>query len=230
MINIIDFGIEDYGNVLLKQRTLFDALVEAKRNGIQGTEYILAGEHLPVITLGRRAQESNILFPKDFLEEKGIKVFHIERGGDVTFHNPGQLIIYPIIDLDKHNLGVKDFVNLMEEAVIRTLKFYGIKGERIEGKTGVWIGKGTSFERKICAMGIKCTRFCTMHGLSLNVNNDLEGFTWINPCGFRDRGVTSIKKESGKEFKISDVKERLLHIFFGLVFPLQEVFDFPEEL
>ena len=229
MVEIIDFGLEDYGEVLERQTRLFEELVgfkvgkleggkvpltgklkveslKLKENSIgegevgigeikEGKEYILIGEHYPVITLGRRAAEMNVLLPDSVLDKRGIKKYHIGRGGDVTFHGPGQLILYPILDLEKHRLGVKEYVNILEETVIRLLDKYGIKGERIEGATGVWIGKGTEEERKICAMGIKCSRFCTMHGLALNVDMDLSGFKMINPCGFKDKGVTSIYEE-----------------------------------
>lgn len=241
MIQVIDFGLKDYNEVLDLQTKLFNELIERKvagrdgKNGdkeSKGDEYILIGEHYPVITLGRRAKEENILFSKGELEKKEVKVYHIGRGGDVTYHCPGQLIVYPILDLEKHHLGVKDFVDLMEETVIRLIEKYGIKGERVAGATGVWVGKGTDQERKICAMGIKCSRYCTMHGLALNVTSDLSGFTMINPCGFQDKGVTSLEKEilfeiSSKtsdigenKLKIDKVKKDFLDIFFSLIFPL----------
>lgn len=131
------------------------------------------------------------------LSLKGIKLFEIERGGDVTYHGPGQLVVYPLIDLEAHHLGVKSYIHILEESVIRTIAHYGIKGERVEGATGVWIDAGTSHERKICAIGVKCSRFITMHGLALNVNTDLQQFSLINPCGFIDKGVTSIASEVG---------------------------------
>ena len=228
MIEIVDFGLMDYNEVLEKQRGFFETLVNDKKRGRHGKEYLLIGEHHPVITLGRRAKESNVLYPKEMLEEKGVKIFHIERGGDVTYHNPGQLIVYPILDLDKHKLGVKDFVNLMEESIILLLAKYGIRGERIEGKTGVWIGKDTSNERKICAIGVKCSHFCTMHGLALNIENDLSGFQLINPCGFTDKSVTSLMIETKDEINMKEIKEDFLHIFLSLIFPFQEVLDLPE--
>lgn len=242
MPRIIDFGVRDYLETLSFQTSIFENLVSAKRRGEKGEEAILIGEHYPVITLGRRAKENNVLLPDDLLERRGVRKYHVGRGGDVTYHCPGQIILYPIIDLEKHGLGVKDFVNVMEECIILLLKEYGIKGERVEGATGVWIGKNTPRERKICAMGIKCSHFCTMHGLALNVNSDLEGFQMINPCGFQDKGVTSIEKElelsglmvpvsenSGKEI-IVDVKRKLLHIFFSLEFPFEEILYLPEKL
>ena len=227
-LEIIDFGTEDYENVLNLQQQCFDQLIQDKKAGKEGKEYILIGEHYPVITLGRKAKESNILASPDSLALKGIRSYHIGRGGDVTFHCPGQLIIYPILDLERHGLGVKDYVDILEESVIRLLANHNIKGERVEGATGVWLGKNTPEERKISAIGIKCSRFCTMHGLSLNINADLSGFHLINPCGFQDKGVTSMKIEKGIEFEIEKLKKEFLHIFLGLIFPLQEVLHFPE--
>ncbi|MCH5228796.1 MAG: lipoyl(octanoyl) transferase LipB [Muribaculaceae bacterium] len=229
-IRVLDFGIQDYKEVLKLQERCFEKLVQGKKEGFTEDEYLLLGEHPSVITLGRKAQESNILVSPDSLNKFGIEVFHIGRGGDVTYHAPGQLIVYPIIDLDRHKLGVKDYIYLLEECVIQLLKYYSIEGSRIEGATGVWIGKGTHNERKICAMGIKCSRYCTMHGLALNVNTDLQGFSLINPCGFQDKGVTSIKEETGKEFNIKRIKNDFLHIFFSLIFPFEKILDFTEKL
>lgn len=194
-MKVIEFGCRDYGEILALQEELFQKLIESKKAGIKGEEYILIGEHPPVITMGRRAKESNLLLSREIFEEKGIKVYHIGRGGDVTYHCPGQLVVYPVIDLERHGFGVKSFVDFLEECVILFLAAYGVKGERIEGKTGVWIGKGTGRERKICAIGIKCSHFCTMHGLSININADLSGFSYINPCGFSSSSVTSLQLE-----------------------------------
>lgn len=231
-MNVIDFGITEYKEILELQLKLFEKLVEDKRTGKVGEEIILIGEHPSVITLGRRANDANILVSTEILERNGIKLFHIGRGGDVTYHCPGQLIVYPIIDLENHGLGVKDYIHLLEETVIRLLAIYGIKGERIEGATGVWIGKGTFDERKICAIGIKCSRFCTMHGIGLNVVSDLNGFNLINPCGFQDKGVTSIEKEIplNSDLKggiiMEEIKKKFLEIFFSLIFPFQEILHF----
>ena len=228
-LKLSDFGVADYPEILDLQKKLFSNLIEEKRTYGKGiSEFLLIGEHTPVITLGRKAHEENIIVNKDFLSSLHINVFKIQRGGDVTFHNPGQLIAYPIIDLEKHHLGVKDFVNLLEETIISLLDKYSIKGEKIEGATGVWIGKGTKDERKICAIGIKCTRFCTMHGLALNVRNDLQGFSLINPCGFIDKGVTSMEQEIGYPPDMEKVKKEFSDIFFSLIFPLKKVFHFSE--
>lgn len=206
-LNIYDEGITDYGDMLSKQRSVFAEMVAKKRAGIKlEEEYIFLTEHRPVVTLGLHAHESNVLMTEDVLSSRGIGLYHIERGGDVTYHGPGQLVVYPLVDLEYHRLGVKNYVNLLEEVVIRTISEYGILGERVDGASGVWIGKGTSLERKICALGVKCSRYVTMHGLALNVNTDMSGFNIINPCGFKDKGVTSIAQELGHEVDMDEVK------------------------
>ncbi|MCH5225179.1 MAG: lipoyl(octanoyl) transferase LipB [Muribaculaceae bacterium] len=216
-IEIIDFGESEYKIILDLQRDLFTRLVEAKRRKKKEKEFILIGSHYPVVTMGRRAQEANLLLSRDRLSEMGIEVHNIERGGDVTYHYPGQAVLYPIIDLESHGLGVKDYVGILEESVITLLSEHGIIGERIEGATGVWIGKGSREERKISAIGVKCSRFCTMHGLSLNVDDDLEGFKLINPCGYKDKGVTSIERETGHKIELGIIKKRLAEIFQDLI-------------
>ena len=231
MIEIIDFGISKYGEILEIQESLFRQLTEAKKYKQEKKEAILIGEHYPVVTLGRRAYEENVLVSHSHLKSNGIDIYHVGRGGDVTYHGPGQLIVYPIIDLEKYRLGVKDYVNILEETVVRLLKSYAIKGERIEGATGVWIGKGSDTERKISAIGVKCSRYCTMHGISLNVNCDLSGFNLINPCGFKDKGVTSMQREvlinENKDLvEMNKIKQEFLDIFLSLIFPLKEVFNF----
>ncbi len=217
-LKIIDEGKVDYLQMLTKQREIFNKMVDQKKQGLSNeNEYIFLVEHAPVITLGKHAKDSNVLFSEDMLSVRGISIHRIERGGDVTFHGPGQLVVYPILDLETHHLGIKDYVNLLEESVILTLKEYGILGERVQGASGVWIGKGTNNERKICAIGVKCSRYITMHGLALNVNTDLDGFNLINPCGFIDKGVTSMAKELGKVLDINKVKEKISDIFKNLL-------------
>ncbi|MDE6741511.1 MAG: lipoyl(octanoyl) transferase LipB [Muribaculaceae bacterium] len=209
-LHIIDEGTKAYSEMLLKQRTIFTEMVSRKKAGLPiEEEYILLVEHPPVITLGKHAKESNVLYNEAQLASRGIKIYHIERGGDVTYHGPGQLVAYPLLDLEFHRLGVKDYVDLLEEAVIRTLADFGIKGQRVPGASGVWIGVGTLRERKICALGVKCSRFVTMHGLALNVNTDMSGFSLIHPCGFIDKGVTSIADELHKYMSINIVKRTL---------------------
>lgn len=218
MIEVMDLGLRRYKEVWDLQHSLFDGMVGRKRaHELTEQEYLLLVEHYPVVTLGKHAKESNLLLDEASLMQRGIECFHIERGGDVTYHGPGQLVVYPLLDLEAHHLGVKDYVNLLEESVILTIAEYGIKGERVEGASGVWIGKGGAQERKICALGVKCRRFCTMHGLALNVNTDLNGFRVINPCGFIDKGVTSMRRETGTALDMEDVKSRFGDVFLNLL-------------
>ncbi len=215
---VSDEGLVEYGDMLLHQRDLFSKMVNRKKDGLPiENEYLLLVEHTPVITLGKHANIHNLLLPEDILNKQGVKLFHIERGGDVTYHGPGQLVVYPLIDLEAHHLGVKDYVALLEEAVISTLSVFGIRGERVAGASGVWIGTGTSAERKICALGVKCSRFVTMHGLALNVTTDLDGFRMINPCGFIDKAVTSMQKELGYAPEMTDVKKCIVSNFKELL-------------
>lgn len=209
-LKIIDKGIIDYGEMLSIQRNLFSIMVEHKKHyrPIE-SEYIFMLEHNPVITLGKHAKNSNVLLAKDELSRRGIEIYKIERGGDVTYHAPGQLVAYPLLDLETHKLGVKKYVEMLEEAVILTLREYGLNGQRVEGASGVWINSGTEKERKICALGVKCSRYITMHGLALNVSTDLDGFRMINPCGFIDKGVTSISAELLKKVDVNEVKQIL---------------------
>lgn len=217
-LEIIDEGYADYGEMLSKQRELFSMMVERKRQGIPiDREFILLVEHNPVITLGRHAKQENILFREEELALRGIEVHRIERGGDVTYHGPGQLVAYPILNLEAHKMGVRDYVEMLEEAVIRTLSEFGLKGERVAGASGVWIDARTERERKICALGVKCSRYITMHGLALNVNTDLNGFRMINPCGFLDKGVTSMAAELHKEVDINLVKNIIAKHFKNLL-------------
>ncbi len=219
-IIVRDLGMMPYDEAWALQHELFDSMVDAKKGKKAVTEeYILTVEHPPVITLGKHALESNLLLGPQEYETMGVACRHIERGGDVTFHGPGQLVVYPILDLEAHGIGVKRYVDLLEEAVIRTLASYGILGERVEGASGVWIGKGSNRERKICALGVKCSRFCTMHGLALNVNTDLNWFNMINPCGFIDKGVTSLKVETGREIEMEEVKKELVAHLLELLRP-----------
>lgn len=200
-----------YREILARQRQLFDALVDKKRCDrpvSADDEHLLLVEHTPVYTLGRHGNPGNMLHHAGS-RYRDTELVAIERGGDITFHGPGQLVAYPIIDLQRRGLGVKRYVELLEEAVIRTIAHYSLAGERHQGAPGVWLGTGTPDERKICAIGIKCRRFVTMHGVALNVNTDLSWFSAINPCGFIDKGVTSIAAELGCEVSYDEVEQIL---------------------
>lgn len=196
VVHVENLGLRGYYEVWDYQKKLFDELRNASMTASDyPSEHVLLTEHPPVVTFGRHADRNNLIVTREYLKSSGFEIAEIERGGDVTIHSPGQVVMYPIINLRKHNLGVKDYVHLLEESVIRTIYQFGIDGRRIDTAPGVWINPGTPYERKISALGIKCSRFVTMHGLSLNVNNDLSLFNVINPCGFKDKGVTSIQNE-----------------------------------
>lgn len=213
-LKIIDFKLSDYRNIWEEQKRLFSMMADLKKRSIPTTEeYLLVGEHPSVYTLGFHGDASNLLVNESRLNELGIECIRIERGGDITYHGPGQMIAYPILDLEAHSLGIKGYMNLLEDCIIQLLGEYGIDGEKIEDAIGIWIGKDTSEARKICAMGVKCTRFVTMHGLALNVTTDLDAFSAINPCGFVDKGVTSMEKELGYSPDMEDVKQRFIRIF-----------------
>lgn len=210
---IRNLGLKPYREVWQLQHSLMASLQDDLID-----EHLLVVEHKPVFTLGFHGNSANMLVPESFLAGKGIECIRIERGGDITYHGPGQMVVYPILNLRKHNLGVKAYVNLLEESVIRTLASYGLVGERNPGAPGVWLGTGSGYERKICALGVKCSHFVTMHGLALNVNTDLTPFGYINPCGFNDKGVTSMAMELGNELPITDVENTFTDIFTTLLY------------
>lgn len=211
-------GRKPYREIWQMQRELFDEMVSLKRKGLQPScEYLVVVEHDPVITLGRHGKESNLLVSDSVLANRGIEAIRIERGGDITYHGPGQLVAYPILDLEAHRLGIKKYVWLLEETVISLIDKYGIKGRRIEGASGVWIGEENEKPRKICALGIKSSRYITMHGLALNVTTDLKGFSAINPCGFIDRGVTSMQCETDRNLDFNHITEKFVEVFANLL-------------
>lgn len=205
----IDWKLIPYGESWKKQTELFDALIAAKIAGKPYRNMLITCEHPHVYTLGKSGKANNMLLGEEQLKAIDATLYHIDRGGDITYHGPGQLVGYPIINLEDFNLGLKEYIHRLEEAVIRVCAYYGIVAERMEKATGVWLDTGTSRARKICAMGVKSSRFVTMHGLALNVNTDLRYFSYINPCGFIDKGVTSIQQELKREIEIEEVKELL---------------------
>ncbi len=217
-MEVVDFEISPYRQIWQLQKDLQSRVIYQKREKtLSLNEYILVGEHFPVYTLGFHGNSSNMLINEEQLNNNNCELIRIERGGDITYHGPGQLIMYPIIDLISHSLGVKSYISLLETTVIELLKEYGIKGEHIEGATGVWIDKGGVRERKICAIGVKISRGVTLHGLGLNVNTDLRAFSLINPCGFIDKGVTSMEKELQRRLNMNDIKKRAVEIFLKLL-------------
>jgi lipoyl(octanoyl) transferase len=208
-LTVEDWGRVPYTEAWERQRTLFDAVVQAKQQGLPHPDRLILVEHPPVYTLGRSGKAGNMLLNEAQLQAIGATLYHIDRGGDITFHGPGQLVAYPILDLEHYGLGLKEYIHVLEEAVIRTCAAYGVTGTRVPGATGVWLDKDTPRERKICAIGVRSSHFVTMHGLALNVNTDLNYFRYIHPCGFIDKGVTSLALECGHAVDMHEVKQRL---------------------
>lgn len=214
----LDNGRFPYGKALQQQEELFYKAIEQKKQGLPVTPHLLFNEHNPVLTLGKNADPFNVLYPKEQLNAAGVELFTINRGGDVTYHGPGQWTIYPIFDLEEMGIGVRRFIYTLEEIAIRFIQRYGLKGERIEGASGVWLHTDTPFPKKICAIGVKVSRYITMHGMAFNVSVPPEDFHWINPCGFKDKGVTNLSIEAGREISMQEAQEGLAHLFEELFF------------
>ncbi len=217
-----DLFSRDYKEVWDYQTELLQGTIDLKiKNRNEDTSlvtpnYFLFVEHPHVYTLGKSGDISNLLLSEKQLEEKGAKFYKINRGGDITYHGPGQIVGYPIIDLENFFTDIHEYLRLLEEVIIRTIAEYGIKGERSKGETGVWIDVGTPFARKICAMGIRTSRWVTMHGFALNVNTDLGYFDNIIPCGIRGKAVASMHAELGKKVDENEVKQKILKHFKDL--------------
>lgn len=214
---IEDWGLIAYQEAWDKQTHLFDDVIQAKENCAEYTNRIILCEHPHVYTLGRSGHEANMLVNNERLKQLGATFYHIDRGGDITYHGPGQLVCYPIINLEEFALGLRKYVHLLEEAVIRVCASYGIQAGRVEKATGVWLEGDTPRARKICAIGVRSSRFVTMHGLAFNVNTDLTYFNYINPCGFVDKGVTSLQKELGHAVDMEVVKKQLSSTLLDLL-------------
>lgn len=221
MIEVQDEGVIDYATAWRKQQERFDALLaaagsDAASAGARGV--LMLCEHPHVYTLGKSGQTNNLLVSETFLASIGASYFHIDRGGDITYHGYGQLVGYPILDLSTvggHGLGLKEYIHRLEESVIATVAEWGIEGIRVPHATGVWLRAADGRpERKICAIGVKASRFVTMHGFALNVATDLRYFDYINPCGFTDKGVTSMAVElSSSAPSLAEVKEAYVRNF-----------------
>ena len=208
-----DLGLMDYEEVWQLQKDIFNKSIEEKIQGKIPQQHLLVCEHPHVYTFGKSANQENLLLSEAELKNKEISVYDIERGGDITYHGPGQVAVYPIFDLEQLNIGVKQFVFNIEQSIINVLQNHSISCERIEDRIGIWLDKGKSNERKIAAIGIKCSRHISMHGLALNVNTDLSLFKNIIPCGIADKGVTSIKNELGREISMVDIKNEMIKEF-----------------
>lgn len=213
---LMDLGQMEYDACRRLQQSLFDELLAAKAEptGAMPPQRLILVEHPPVYTLGKSGKEANLLVNTDYLESLGATFHQTDRGGDITFHGPGQIVGYPILDLEREGIGLRAYIEAVEQTVIDTLADYGIAAGRSEGAAGVWLAphRGRPL-RKICAIGVRSSRYVTMHGFALNVNTNLDWFELINPCGFTDRGVTSLAKELGREVSIEEVKSRLVAHF-----------------
>ncbi|UCD60033.1 MAG: lipoyl(octanoyl) transferase LipB [Flavobacteriaceae bacterium] len=222
-VAIQDLGLKDYKETWDYQELLFQQTVDLKiknrreQSVLETPNHFLFVEHPHVYTLGKSGDVSNLLVDEEQLSARGAKFYKINRGGDITYHGPGQIVGYPILDLDNFFTDIHKYLRFLEEMVILTLQEYGLNAERSEGETGVWLDVGTPFARKICAMGVRASRWVTMHGFALNVNADLGYFDLMIPCGIKGKSVTSLNVELGKkEIPMENVKEKLLNHFSKL--------------
>lgn len=221
-IQCTDLGIQDYKKTWDYQETLFKSVVDIKIKNrreeaeLETPNYFMFVTHPHVYTLGKSGSFENLLLSEVELQKKGASFYKINRGGDITYHGPGQIVGYPILDLENFFTDIHKYLRFLEEVVILTLKEYGITGTRSEGETGVWLDVGTPFARKICAMGVRASRWVTMHGFALNANVDLGYFDNIIPCGIRGKAVASMHVELGKPVDEKELKNRLLKHFSEL--------------
>jgi lipoyl(octanoyl) transferase len=222
-VELQELGLKDYKVTWDYQESLFKSIVDTKIKNrreaanLETSNYFLFVEHPHVYTLGKSGDMSNLLVDEKQLAEKGATFYKVNRGGDITYHGPGQIVGYPILDLDNFFTDIHKYLRFLEEMIILTLDEYGLKAERSPGETGVWLDVGTPFARKICAMGVRASRWVTMHGFALNVNADLGYFDNMIPCGIRGKAVTSLNVELGKKtVDEAEVKEKLLKHFSKL--------------
>jgi lipoyl(octanoyl) transferase len=214
-VSFKDLGLIDYKKCWDFQEELFAEILAVKSSNrkenktVATKNHLIFCEHPHVYTLGKSGDEKNLLVNEDYLKSRGATFHKINRGGDITYHGPGQIVGYPILDLDNFFTDIHKYLRFLEEAVILTLKEYGLASERSPGETGVWFDVGTSKARKICALGVKSSRWVTMHGFAFNVNSDLSYFGNIIPCGITDKSVTSLQKELGKELNMDEVRNKL---------------------
>lgn len=228
-VKYADLGLISFQDAWDLQETLFRQIIMQKTGAdpVSQDKKPLAGhllfcEHPHVYTLGKSGADRNLLISEEMMQKKGISFFRINRGGDITYHGPGQLVGYPILDLDAFHLTIRNYIHILEEAVIRTCDSFGLNAERLEGATGVWFEPHT-FARKICAIGVRASRNVTMHGFAFNVNTDLSFFQFINPCGFTSKGSTSLQAETGTPGDMNHVKRLLrCHLAELIGFTLME--------
>jgi lipoyl(octanoyl) transferase len=214
-----DPGMIPYGEAWDYQEKLFQSILNAKQKGSSSdTNYIIFCEHPHVYTIGKSGSDNNLLINKAALKAKGVSFFRTNRGGDITYHGPGQIVGYPILDLENFKLGIRTYIELLEESIIKLLETYGISSSRLEGASGVWLDAESPIKaRKICAIGVRASRYVTMHGFAFNVNTDLSYYNNINPCGFTEKGVTSMEKELGSKQDFEKIKSELLTILTSLL-------------
>jgi len=221
-IIVHDLGLMDYQDALDYQLQLFNQIIDIKLKNrknntkIETDNHLIFVEHPNVYTLGKSGDINNLLLNKNELDDKKIQFFNTNRGGDITCHGPGQIVCYPILDLDNFFTDIHKYLRFLEETIIRTLNDFGIVSERSQNETGVWIDSDLVFSRKICAMGVKASRWVTMHGLALNVNNDLSYFENIIPCGISNKSVTSIQKETGRNISLNQVTKIITQHFIEI--------------
>lgn len=227
---VTDLGVKDYKETWDLQEEIFQSIIDIKsQNRKTGANtptpnYFLFVEHPHVYTLGKSGDISNLLIGEQQLRQKNASFYHINRGGDITYHGPGQVVGYPILDLDNFFTDIHKYLRYLEEVIILTLAEYGLQGERSPGETGVWLGVGTPFARKICAMGVRSSRWVTMHGFALNVNTDLGYFDHIIPCGIRGKSVTSLQLELQREIPMQEVKQKIQQ-HFSEIFGAELLFE-----
>jgi len=225
-VELEDLGLIDYKQCWDYQTKLFDATVQLKiqnrkfpDNSVSTKNHLIFCEHPHVYTLGKSGDLKNLLIDGQKRRDKNISFYKINRGGDITYHGPGQLVVYPILDLDYFFSDIHKYLRLLEETVILTLQDYGVGGQRLEGFTGVWVDDKKETPRKICAIGVKCSRWVTMHGIGFNINSNLDYFKHIVPCGIEDKSVTSLQKETNQEIDMEELKLRFkknFKILFGI--------------
>lgn len=227
--NVKNINIEliDYQKAWDYQEKLFDEIVSIKENNRKNDiksatpNFLIYCEHPNVYTIGKSGKQDNLLISEDFLKSKGASLYRINRGGDITYHGPGQIVGYPILDLDNFGVSIKNYIHNLEEVIIKTLNHFDVFATRSEGATGVWLDSDNPIKaRKICAIGVRTSHWVSMHGFALNINTNLDYFNYIVPCGIQGKSVTSIAKELGKEIDIKDV-HLILNNEFSSVFGMQ---------
>ena len=222
IIVVKDLGVLSYEDSWEHQKTIFDNIISQKiknrtlKKKNKTDNYLLIVEHKPIFTIGKSGDTSNLLLDSKQLKSKNIEFKKINRGGDITFHGSGQVVGYPILDLDNFFTDIGQYLRTLEEVIISSIGFFGLKGYRINGETGVWVKDKLNSDKKICAFGIKASRWVTMHGFALNVNTDLKYFDYIVPCGISDKGVTSLEETLNKKITTKMVKQKIYENFARL--------------